>query len=242
MTCRVVQSRLSAFLDGELRGAEARAVAAHLEACAGCAVQWRSLQASMRLVASLPALPPPPISQRVLDRLEVESRGPGLALLFRPFWAARPLIWPSLVPAALVVMTVVAGALAFDRDPRPAATARASAPTREARDDDWSRPFPPSGTEENPLFPSKVAVPQIRTRALFPEEELGERSSMFLETVVARDGSVSDVRLLEGDSVRAQPYVEALRLERFEPPRFEGRPVAVSLYRLISRVEVRSPI
>jgi hypothetical protein len=84
-------------------------------------------------------------------------------------------------------------------------------------------------------------VPQIRTRGRFPESELGE-GSMFLETVVARDGRVSNVRLLEGDSARAQPFVDALRLERFEPGRVRGRPVAVSLYRLISRVEVRSPI
>src|SRR6185436_11254016 len=145
----------------------------------------------------------------------------------------------SLVPAALVVVTVLAGALALDHDSRPLVVAE---PAREARNETWQRPVAASGTELNPLFPSsEVALPQIRTRGAFPEGDLGE-SSMFLETVVARDGSVSNVRLLEGDSARAQPFVDALRLERFEPVRLRGRPVAVSLYRLISRVEVRSPI
>jgi hypothetical protein len=32
--------------------------------------------------------------------------------------------------------------------------------------------------------------------------------------------------------------VDALRRERYEPGRFRGRPVAVSIYRLISRMEV----
>jgi len=60
--------------------------------------------------------------------------------------------------------------------------------------------------------------------------------------VVARDGSVSLVRLLDGDSQRAEPVLDALRRERFEPGRYRGRPVAVSVYRLISSLEVRPPL
>ena len=71
--------------------------------------------------------------------------------------------------------------------------------------------------------------------------EVGGEGTFFLETVVARDGSVSAVTLLTGDSVQARPIVDALRRERFEPARFQGRPVAVSVYRLISRLEVRPP-
>jgi len=59
---------------------------------------------------------------------------------------------------------------------------------------------------------------------------------------VARDGSVSTVTLLGGDLAQAGPLLEALRRERFEPATFRGRPVAVSLYRLISRMDVRAPL
>ena len=52
---------------------------------------------------------------------------------------------------------------------------------------------------------------------------------------------VSAVTLLDGDSRQARPLLDALRRERFEPGRFRGRPVAVSVYRLISRMEVRAP-
>jgi len=66
---------------------------------------------------------------------------------------------------------------------------------------------------------------------------MGE-GSLFLETVVARDGSVSTVTLLEGESEQAEALVAALRQARFEPVRVRGRAVAVSVYRLISRTEV----
>ena len=59
---------------------------------------------------------------------------------------------------------------------------------------------------------------------------------------MARDGQVSAVTLLDGDSGRAGPLLDALRRERFEPGRVKGRPVAVSVYRLISRMEVRAPL
>ena len=61
------------------------------------------------------------MAARVLDRLEMEAetRRPALALLFRGFAAARPLMLPSLVPAALVLVSVLAGVLALDPGPLP---------------------------------------------------------------------------------------------------------------------------
>jgi hypothetical protein len=106
--------------------------------------------------------------------------------------------------------------------------------------------FPPSGTEGNPLLLSGgVSVPRVREpRGPFAEDLLAAmgEGSLFLETVVARDGSVSNVTVLEGDREQARPFVDALRRERFEPGRYRGRPVAVSVYRLISRMEVRPPV
>jgi len=238
MRCRGVQGRLSAYRDGHLPAEEARAVGDHLASCVGCAERWRALRASLEMLGSLPRLPAAGIAVRVLDRLEVESRGPGLALLFLPFWAARPLILPSLVPAALVLVTVLAGAFALDQEMRPQSATIALSPAEQ-----WAIGLP--GTEGNPLFPSgEVSAPRIRARGRMPEARLAGQdgeTTFFVETVVARDGSVAHVALLEGDSERARPYVDALREERFEPARLRGRPVAVSVYRLFSSMEVRSP-
>ncbi len=149
---------------------------------------------------------------------------------------------PSLIPAVFVLAAVLAGALALDgifrEEPLPVVKTQASGAGPEA----WPAALAPSGTESNPLFPSAgVSAPRVRSGDPYPPSLLDNpgEGTMFLETVVARDGSVSAVNLLQGDVDLARPVVEALRRERYEPGRLDGRPVAVSIYRLISRVEVR---
>jgi hypothetical protein len=228
VSCRRVRARLSAFLDGHLAGEPARAVDAHLAACPRCAEHLASLSESLAALAELPRLiSPEPVSMRVLDRLEMESRSPGLALLFRPAWRARPLIMASLLPAALVFAAALSAAVTLDRARAMHATVASD-----------SRP----GTERNPLLPSSgVSVPRLRRPAGSDLVAPVEEGTLFFETVIARDGSVSAVTLLDGDRTQAGPLMAALRRERFEPGSYRGRPVAVSLYRLISRMDVRPP-
>lgn len=230
MSCQGIRARLSEFLDGELPGEAARIVRVHLEACSECAERCRSLRESLVVLAELPRLEPrEPVAARVLDRLEVESRGPGLAMLFRPAREARPLIVASLFPAVLVFALALSAAVLIDRAPR-ALYAAIGADTRP-------------GSERNPLFMSTgVSVPQLEGPALSGDLVAKmEEGTLFFQTVVARDGSVSAVTLLQGDQSQAGPLMDALRRERFAPGRYRGRPVAVSLYRLISRMDVRPP-
>jgi anti-sigma factor RsiW len=233
MSCRSQRHKLSEWLDGDLPLVEVRALSAHLAGCPECAAEAQALRRVRALVAELPRVEPlESVAARVLDQLEVESRG-TLPLLFRPAWRARPLLLPSLLPAALVLVTVVAAALGLSRGP----ASRGVIALHGA----WDAPA--SGTEANPLFPSAgVGVPRTRSSGS-TEQALTDMAegTLFVETVVARDGSVSAVRLLEGDSRQAQPLLDALRQERFEPVRYQGRRVAVSLYRLISRMDVRPP-
>lgn len=232
MTCREVRERLSAYRDGGLEGGRGGALSLHLAGCGECASRWQSLTRALDLLGGLPRPRSADcIATGVLTRLEVESRGAGLALLFRSAAAARPLMLPALVPAAAVLLAIVVTAVNLDCDPR------AVAASRRVRVQAW-------GTEANPAFPAEgVSVPRARGGERFAEDvltEMGE-GSFFLETVVARDGSVSAVTLLDGDVKLAAPLIDALRQERFEPGRYRGRPVAVSLYRLISRMDVRVP-
>ncbi|HET8646881.1 MAG TPA: zf-HC2 domain-containing protein [Vicinamibacteria bacterium] len=234
MKCAAARRQLSGLRDGTLPRAREARLRAHLDSCPSCRGRWDSLTAALDVLAQVPRLEPPEsLAAQVLNRLEVERRGPGLALLFRSVWMARPLIWPSLVPAAMVVVAVIAAALALDREPLPDVYVR---PGSFA----WSAP----GTERNPLFAGpEVDGPRQRGLAL-PAEVLAELSdgTFFVETVVARDGTVSQVNLLEGDRASAKRLMEAMRRQRFEPARYRGQPVAVSMYRLISRLEVRAPL
>jgi len=235
MNCRRVRGRFSEHRDQALRAADARDVSAHLEACFQCAAAWRSFNDDLDLLSETPSLEATgEIAARVLDRLDM-GRQPGLALVYRSFGMARPLMLPSLVPAAFVLVAVLSGALALDRvGESPTVPTSASLST-------WDAFLPPSGTEGNPLFSmSEVSPPRMRSSETVPRYLLDHpgQGTLFVETVVARDGSVSAVTVLGGDSELARPVVDALRRERYEPARFRGRPVAVSIYRLISRMEV----
>jgi hypothetical protein len=234
MKCPDVRRRLSVWLDGELPPATAGAVDSHLAGCERCRTRAEELRHVSRLVGDLPSLEASDsVAQEVLTRLEVETRGPGLALLLRRFGAARPFIVPSLVPAALVLVTVLAATLALDSGPR-----------LPARFSSWGV-VPALGTESNPLFPSaEVGLPRERDGgALAPDVLLGAagEDALFLETVVARDGTVSTVTVLQGDAEQAGPLLAALRQQRYEPARYRGRPVAISVYRLISSMDVSLP-
>jgi hypothetical protein len=234
MRCGRARRELSALRDGELERARETEVLAHLEQCAGCGARWRSLTEALDALAQAPRIETrESLAAQVLNRLELERRGPGLALLFRSVWAARPLILPSLIPAALVVVAVIGAAVMLDR-PEPL-------PDVYVRPGSFAWSINPPGTERNPLFPNgEVDGPRHRGLAL-PAEVLAELSdgTFFLETVVARDGSVATVTLIDGDPASAGRLMDAMRRQRFEPARYRGRPVAVSLYRLISRLEVR---
>lgn len=234
-TCGAVRGRLSSWVDGDLAPAWAREISAHLAVCPGCARVAEELRAVSGLVGGLPRLAArEPVAQRVLERLEIEFGGarPALAMLFRGFAAARPYMLPSLVPAGLVLVALLALVLALDPGPLPEVHLVPGA---------WGV-VPASGTERNPLLPSiAIAVPRETERLALEALAAGPaEGSLFLETVVARDGSVAGVTVLDGSAEDA--LIQALRRQRFEPVRHRGRPVAVSVYRLISRVDVRAPV
>jgi anti-sigma factor RsiW len=237
MKCRDVRDRMSDHLDDALDAREGQALASHIRSCASCGAAWESLRVAVEAVRSLPRFKPAEsVAFGVLNRIEVEQRGPGLALLFRPAWMARPLIFPSLAPAALVLASVLAGVVALHNE--PSAVVELPAAPREQR-------FAAYGTESNPVFPSAdVSVPRVRARREIAREAMADwpEGSLLFETVIGRDGNVADVRLLEGEPGRGAAVAEALRGEQFEPARRHGRPVAVSVYRLISHMEVRASI
>jgi hypothetical protein len=239
MSCRTARLSFSAHRDGELSPVESQGLTRHLDDCPACRERWASLNEALDGLAALPRLnSPESISARIFDRLDMENRQPGLALLFRPFVARRPLMLPSLVPAVLVLAVVLGGGLLLEQgnEPLPAVYARTEA---------WDMTVPPAGTETNPLFLTEEdSMPRARTAPVVPRYLLEQRGegSVFIETVVARDGSVSAVNVLDGDAADAAPVVSALWRERFDPVRVHGRPVAVSVYRLISRMEVRPPL
>ncbi|HEY5000194.1 MAG TPA: energy transducer TonB, partial [Usitatibacter sp.] len=114
-------------------------------------------------------------------------------------------------------------------------------PVRAANRAEGAAVIPSSSPESDPLFSmAEVSPPRVRSSDGVPLYLLDHpgQDTLFVEAVVASDGSVSAVTVIGGDSKLARHVVDAMRRERYEPARFRGRPVAVSIYRLISRMEV----
>jgi hypothetical protein len=221
--CGGVRRSLSEWLDGELAADAARAVSEHLALCGACSRQAAELRAVSGLLGALPKLE---TGESVASGLALQldlaagARRPGLALLFRSFAAARPHILPSLLTAAALLLLALTGILALDTGPLP----------EVHRTRAWDAE-PLSGTEGNPLFPSaEVRLPQQRASLAAEVLTKEGETSVFLETVVARDGSVAGVTVLQGDEQGEQALIDALRQQRFEPTRYRGRFVAVSVY------------
>jgi hypothetical protein len=239
MKCRTVRSHLSAYRDGELPAETTREVSLHIASCDECGARFRALSDALGQLTALPRLAcDESIAARIQTRLEVEMRGPGLSLLFRPARSSRPLFLPSLVPAVLVLLVVLGSVFSLDwaADQLPAVYVRNTGRS-------WNGPMPPSGTEGNPLYPSATdSLPRMREGDPMLRQALGEMSqgTFFVRTVVGRDGRVSDLSLIDGDLYQAAPILDLLRHQRYVPSRVRGRPVAVSFYRLFSATEVRA--
>jgi hypothetical protein len=218
-------------MDGDLAEARRVFVAAHLASCAGCAQHMGELR---QVSAALGALPPmachESLAAGVLDRLEVESRGPGLALLFRSALSARPLMVPSVLPAALVAVCMLSGI--FMVGARDLATAQARTPM----------PAIASTATEDYLV--SQAADAERSPDIFVDEQFVKmqgQEDLFMETFVTLDGRVW-AKLIEGDSTTAAPIMRELTSQRTVPARSEdGKPMTLRTFRLISAVDVRAP-
>jgi anti-sigma factor RsiW len=103
MTCREVQERLSAWLDGELAPPEGELIAAHLLGCDGCrreVAQFRALDAAL---AELVAPVPLHLAEKVAARLQGQPDQGR-----RPWWQSLAMV------ASLVLGIVLGGSLARD--------------------------------------------------------------------------------------------------------------------------------
>ena len=82
MSCRRVESLLSAFVDSELTGSEMLSIRKHLAECARCEAEYASLFSLKRLLSSLPASRPRSELSRSLE--ELSSCSQLSVQLFRP--------------------------------------------------------------------------------------------------------------------------------------------------------------
>jgi hypothetical protein len=192
-------------------GLEAR-IDAHLAECPSCQEGEDALGLALDGIHDLPHVEGSIVSE-VLARLEVETRGPGLRLLFRSGFDQRPLIAPCLLGASAFLAAIVLSLTFVWRPALPSVPVLA-----------W------------------LDIPTVRERGVAPSD-LGQahEGNVFIETVIGPDGRVARMRVLAGNGEGARPLMAALSRDRYDPATLRGRPVAVSLFRLVSHVDVFPP-
>ena len=108
-------------------------------------------------------------------------------------------------------------ALALDRVPAPACRARGT----PAALSNWDALASALRLSRIPFTSAEVRAPRVRSerRCRGTSDQPGE-GSVFVEAVIARDGSVSAVTVLGGIPSSRVRWWHALRRERYEPGRF----------------------
>ncbi|MDK1031107.1 MAG: zf-HC2 domain-containing protein, partial [Planctomycetia bacterium] len=119
MKCLEVENQLSAYMDGELLGAEADAVGEHLAGCPVCRRMLLELEATSELVGSLPRLSAPPgLAGGVLQEVRLRAMTGKVEATPRVEvreWVVLPRI---LAAAAAVIVIFSVGLFVFkERDP-----------------------------------------------------------------------------------------------------------------------------
>jgi anti-sigma factor RsiW len=108
MTCRNIHHKLSAYIDGELTGAEMLAIRSHLSNCSECEREERSQRAFKRLLGAMPAVEPPSgLEDRLLRAVRTEQKK-------NASW------WPQIRVATLTASVAAAtmfGVLSFVKKP-----------------------------------------------------------------------------------------------------------------------------
>ncbi|MCX7924324.1 MAG: anti-sigma factor [Fimbriimonadales bacterium] len=82
MNCRYVQSRLSAYLDVELSGAEQQQIRSHLEQCIECSCELESLRRTKQLLRQMPIVVPSSGPEHLLLRVRHSTHAPRRATVF----------------------------------------------------------------------------------------------------------------------------------------------------------------
>jgi putative zinc finger protein len=221
--CVASRKQFSAYLDGAVSGATMHEIAAHLEGCSECTVEfakWRNAQA---MVSSLgPAKAPANLGLRLRVALSQQAANTAEEKISRGWlrWenTVRPLVWQFTAGLASTVALLggVALLIGMVASPEPLL----------ARDE-------PLGMATNPRF--------LYT-ALETDDKVGDRDNpIIVQAFINHEGRVYDYAIVSGnvdEKTRAQ--VEDMLVFRvFAPAQVFGQPVRGTVVLSFSGVSVR---
>jgi anti-sigma factor RsiW len=247
LTCSAARRRLQAFYDEELSVSEQIAVSSHLEWCDECAELHADLgRVGATLRASMPGRvafssdEETNLQAQVVNRIKAEQTV-SLAAQAREMFEDMRLIYAGVggAAAAMVSVVIVLGIMMqFARVTKPGPL-----------------PTPPLEAHAIVLRPAPLPDPRVQMpRPLGAEISAGSDftgdSVVMMVAVVTREGTVTDLSLLEPGGGRSSLMVTrtkavenlmgAVSRARFEPARVDGLPVAMNMVWVVEHTTIRA--
>lgn len=219
MKCEQARAQFSSYLDTALPGREMQAIGGHLEECAGCRAEYRSLEQNHELLMALgPRKAPPELALRIRLAISREaserSRRSVVAFLFRLQDEARGLMIPAT--AGLLSAVVFFGILIGF----------------------WARP----AIGDDVPIPSFTYIPPQLSAMPADSVDSDEPDPILVETFVDENGRVQDYRVLNtGVDMKAiGPQLDSILIfTRFQPAMAFGRRTSGRVVLSFSNVHVK---
>ncbi|HEY3706996.1 MAG TPA: anti-sigma factor [Terracidiphilus sp.] len=222
--CSDFQSKFSEYLDGRLTGLQMQSVAAHIDSCVGCAVEWNNLRRTQTALAVLGPVPEPPdlaLRIRVAVSQERARRSKSSLQAWRLTWqnTVGPFVWQAAAGFASAVLLIGTVALMVGIVAKPQMA--------QAGDE-------PLGAATAPRLIYSVAGTGDNDMASLP-------GPVVVEAYVNESGQVYDFNIISGPSdASTRSEVENLLLQSvFAPAKFWGQPVRGVAVLSFSGVSVR---
>jgi hypothetical protein len=250
LNCSAARRRLQAFHDEELPVADQIAVSAHLEWCDDCAhelAQVRfvggALRASGHRRKALSDEEATSLSSSVVSRMKAEQTMSFVAQA-REMFEDMHMVYAGLggAAAAIVCVLIMLGMMRFATTERPDSLAGMVAII--------SSP----GSNANPVPPlePRILLPRPLNQAFYAYPDPAGDSLIMLAAVVTREGTVSELALLDpgggrssrqdGQPKAIEDLLGAVSRARFEPAKVDGLPVAVNMVWVVEHTTVRATI
>lgn len=223
--CISMRAKFSEYLDGRLTGHEMQQIAAHVDNCRDCAVEFSGLKQTQMAVAALGPVPEPKdLVLRIRVAVSQES-----ARRRRPILQAWKLAWENAIGP--FVLQAAAGF----------ASAVLLLGTMTVLVGMFTRPEVARGADE-PLGMATAPHLLYLSSAVTGNDQIREPGGpVVVEAYINGEGEVYDYRIVSGpvdDNTRSQ-VVNLLLWSHFEPARFFGQPVRGLAVLSFSGVSVR---
>jgi hypothetical protein len=223
--CHAVRTSFTEYLDGRLNGREMQRVSAHVDACPGCASEWKMLRETQATLALLGPVHPP---EDLLLRVRVAVSQERARKVRKPF-EAWVLAWKNSVgPFLLQAGAGLASAVLLLGSVIVLVTMFAQPEMAQATKDE------PLG---NPTAPRLVSL----SNGAGDTEMNGIAGPVVVEAYVNGAGEMYDYRIVSGPSDEAtRSQIENLLVSsHFDPARYFGQPVRGLAVLSFSGVSVR---